>query len=101
MEESEGFEEELINKERDKRRDEIRALLKLRCGNLEKDNKYWVEESRRKCIFCDIGRDNIIHYVRDCKKLNVNFKESGREEILERLWNERLDETKGTILSKL
>jgi len=29
------------------REDEVRALINLRCRNLEKNNKYWLEESRR------------------------------------------------------
>ncbi|KYN50324.1 hypothetical protein ALC62_12461, partial [Cyphomyrmex costatus] len=85
-----------------KRRDEVRALMKLRCGNLEEDNKYWLEEGKRKCIFCESGKDNISHYIRECKGLKVNFKDmGGRELILENLWNKRLNETKGRILYKL
>jgi len=31
--------------------DEVRALIKLRCGNLEQANKYWVEEKLKRCIY--------------------------------------------------
>ncbi|KYM96955.1 hypothetical protein ALC62_12371 [Cyphomyrmex costatus] len=65
-----------------KKGDEVRALMKLRCGNLEEDNKYWIEEGKRKCIFCDSGRDNILHYVRECKKIKVNFKDMGGKEFI-------------------
>ncbi|KYQ58106.1 hypothetical protein ALC60_02913 [Trachymyrmex zeteki] len=87
---------------KDWKRDEVRALMKLRCGNLEEDNKYWIEE-RRKCIFYGEGRDNITHYAMECKGIKINFKDLGREdnEILERLWDENLDETKGAMISKL
>jgi len=39
-----------------KRGKEMRVLFKLRCGNLEEDNKYWVEERIRKSIFCGKGK---------------------------------------------
>jgi len=38
------------NLEEGKRGEEMRALFKLRCGNLEEGNKYWIEEHRKKCI---------------------------------------------------
>jgi len=50
-----------------KKGDEIRALIKLRCGNLEQANKYWLEEKLR-CIFCEKGMDCIEHFVKDCRK---------------------------------
>jgi len=31
----------------------VRALGRLRCGNMEEWNKYWLEEGERRCIFCD------------------------------------------------
>lgn len=34
----------------------IRALIRLICGNMEEHNKYWLEEEKRKCIFCEEGR---------------------------------------------
>lgn len=45
----------------------IGALTKLRCGNMEEDNKYWIEEKERGCLFCGKGRDRIKHFVRDCR----------------------------------
>jgi len=44
--------------------DKIRALVKLRCGNLKNTNKYWLEEMLRECVFCGIGEDSMEHYVR-------------------------------------
>jgi len=29
----------------------VRALVRLRCGNLEEWNKYWLEENKRLCSF--------------------------------------------------
>lgn len=46
--------------------DEIRALIKIRCGNLEDNNKYWLGDECKACKFCNIGRDNIEHFVMEC-----------------------------------
>ena len=51
-----------------KRRDEIRALFKLRCGNLEEKNKYLLEIEERGCLFCGESEDNLKHYIKQCKK---------------------------------
>lgn len=39
------------------RGDEIRAKMKLKCGNLEQVNKYWLEEIHWSCIFCEKDRN--------------------------------------------
>ncbi|XP_077277120.1 uncharacterized protein LOC143905535 [Temnothorax americanus] len=46
--------------------DSIRALLNLRCGNLELSNRYWLEEEKCMCIFCNEGKDSMKHYVEEC-----------------------------------
>lgn len=46
----------------------IRALIKLRCGNLEEVNKYWLEEGSKRCIFCGEGTDCMEHYIEKCKR---------------------------------
>lgn len=43
------------------------ALGRIRCGNMEEENKYWLEEKDWKCVFCEQGRDNLNHFVRHCK----------------------------------
>lgn len=48
--------------------DRIRALVKLRCGNMEGINKYWLEHRLLRCIFCGTGRDCIKHYVYEYSK---------------------------------
>jgi len=40
-----------------KRRDEIRALFKLRSGNLEEKNKYWLGIEEGGCLFCGASED--------------------------------------------
>lgn len=32
-------------------------LIKLRRGNLEEDNKYWLEKEKQKCVFCKKEKD--------------------------------------------
>lgn len=85
------------------RGDEVRALVKLRCGNLEWENKYWLEEKDRRCLFCEQGKDSIDHYVRECQETKEWFVEMGKDEKerVNRIRSEILDETKGRILKKL
>ena len=67
---------------------EMRALFKLKCGNLEEGNKYWVEEHTRKCIFCGKGKDNLKYYVEECSEIRERFTKLGKdkEEILRKLY---------------
>ena len=83
-----------------KRGEEVRALFKLRYGNLEEGNKYWVEEHRKKCIFCGKGKDNLKHYVEECSEIRERFIKLGKdkEKILRKLCDEVLDE--GEIIRK-
>lgn len=39
----------------------IRALIRLRCGNMEENNKYWMKEDCKICVFCKTGHDSIKH----------------------------------------
>lgn len=48
--------------------DEVRGLVRLRCGNMEEVNRYWKEEKDWKCIFCRRGEDNLKHFVEECEK---------------------------------
>lgn len=41
--------EETIGKKRGER---IRALMRVRCGSMEEDNKYWLGREKRICVFC-------------------------------------------------
>ncbi|KYM93610.1 hypothetical protein ALC62_15968 [Cyphomyrmex costatus] len=89
-----------------KRGDVVRALAKLRCGNLGEANKYWLEEGEEKrCIFCKkkVGIIGIEHYVRECEEMEERFNVLGEDKgrILERLWSEELDETKGKVIRNL
>jgi len=58
-----------------KRRDEIRALFKLRSGNLEEKNKYWPGIEKGGCLFCGASEDfNFEHYVKECEETRVILK---------------------------
>jgi len=47
------------NLEETNRRDEVRALIKLRCSNLEMANKYWIEKDNGGVYFAK--RKNIVY----------------------------------------
>jgi len=81
----------------------VRALVRLRCGNLEEWNKYWLEENKRLCSFCGKGKDNMEHFIRECEETSEWFREVGenRDEIWKRVWSEDLDERKGEVLVRL
>lgn len=53
----------------------IKALIRIRCGNMEEYNKYELEEDRKVCVFCRIGKDNIKHYIEECEDVKGWFKE--------------------------
>lgn len=49
----------------------VRALIRLRCGNMEEDNKYWLAMDKRACMFCGEGRDNFKHFIRECRVAKI------------------------------
>jgi len=51
----------------------VRALARLRCGNMEEWNKYLLEEGERRCSFCDKDRDYFKHYIDECKEIKDLF----------------------------
>jgi len=85
------------------RGEEVRALVKLRCGNLESANKYWLGEEEWKCVLCRKGRECMEHFVEECEFTKEWFIELGKDkdEILKKLWDEELNNSKGRILRKL
>jgi len=83
--------------------EEIRILVRLRCGNLENANKYWREEEVGRCVFCKKEKDTLEHYVGSCEETKGWFKELGdtEEEILGKVRGEDLEWSKGKVLRKL
>jgi len=74
----------------------IRALIRVRCGNLGEWNKYWIEERKRKYNFCNKGRDELWHYIENCKVMVDWFRKLGRnkEQIWKKIWSKDLNEGK-------
>lgn len=54
-------------------------MMKMRCGNMEEENKYWRAEAQKECIFCGKEGDNMEHYVYTCAKLNDLFVDLGND----------------------
>jgi len=81
----------------------VRALAKLRCENMEEWNKYWLEEGKRKCSFCGEGKDDMCHFIRNCKEVKEWFRVLGdnEEEIWRRVWDDELDGEKSNLLVKI
>jgi len=81
----------------------IKALVRLRCGNMEESNKYWLSEEKRVCVWCEQGQDNMEHYVKECVCIKDWFNELGKndEDRIRRIWNEELDGLKGYVLRKV
>ncbi|KYN01668.1 hypothetical protein ALC62_07497 [Cyphomyrmex costatus] len=97
---------EKVNLQELQRGDEIMALVKLRCGNLEEANKFWKREKEDRemmCVFCGDGKDDLEYYVKFCEKVRGWFQELGEnsDEIIKIFRDENLDETKGKIISRL
>lgn len=106
LEEERGTKEDYLSKEnviQIRNGDGIRALFNIRCGNIEGDNKYWLKEEERNCVFCKEGRDNLKHFIGDCQVTKEWFKDIGKdtEERLSRIYDNRLDEVKEKIIIKV
>lgn len=57
----------------------LRALLSLRCGNMERENRHWIKEDEYKiCLFCEEGLDNIKHYVEEYIEVKEWFISVGK-----------------------
>lgn len=74
-------------------------MLRLRCGNLEEDNKYWLEEEKRKRVFCGVGKDNMRHFIRRCEMMKGWFKWLGlnEKERYRGLWRGEIEGEKGMV----
>lgn len=77
--------------------------MRTRRGNMEEENKYWLEESKRKYTFCGLRPDNLEHYVRECKEVKEWFTKLGNneEDRLKRIRDDTLNNKKGRTLLKL
>lgn len=49
-------------------------LARVRCGNFENANKYWLSDSERLCSLCGLDYGTFDHYLEECEKtVEVNF----------------------------
>ncbi|XP_068914676.1 uncharacterized protein F23F12.8-like [Tenebrio molitor] len=60
---------------------ERKMMAKFRCGNEERENKYWMEEEERMCRMCREERETIEHMWRGCGEMRER-EEKERGEIL-------------------
>lgn len=83
--------------------EDIKALVNLRLGNLEENNKYWLDEGVRICVFCDRGRDNLSHYVKECREISNWFEDLGgsAEERINKLRDLSMEDGKRVVVMKL
>lgn len=44
-------------------------IARIRCGNEENRNKYWLNEEERKCDLCGIEESTLEHLTRHCNKI--------------------------------
>ncbi|KYN24322.1 hypothetical protein ALC57_04060 [Trachymyrmex cornetzi] len=81
----------------------VRGLVRLRCGNMEEGNKYWIEKEQKRCVFCGKETDCMEHYVGECQRVSSWFRELGenKEKVWKKLWSDELDSEKCKVLSKL
>jgi len=61
----------------------MRALFKLRCGNLKEGNKSWVDEHIGKIVY-SVVEEKIIysyvkHYVEECSEIREKFTKLEKE----------------------
>ena len=80
----------------------IRVLARFRCGNMEEDNKYWLSEVDRECVFCCKGKDNLNHFVEECEITRSWFVTLGRNrrERIDKLLCDDFDDVKKKVLLK-
>jgi hypothetical protein len=77
--------------------------LRLRCGNMEEANKFWLEVEEGICKFCKEGKDNLEYYVGECEEIKGWFVKLGdsKEKRIENLCNDDLGAEKSRILCRL
>jgi hypothetical protein len=60
---------------------ERKMMARFRCGNEDRENKYWMEEEERMCRMCREERETIEHMWRGCGEMRER-EEKERGEIL-------------------
>ena len=52
---------------------EIKDKAKLRCGNMENANRYWLSEEEKKCILCGKEEGRLEHLIGQCEVSKKSF----------------------------
>lgn len=55
---------------------EIRTKARIRCGNMEEVNRYWLDEEKNRCKLCDNGEGKKEHYMIECETTRGWFEET-------------------------
>ncbi|KAK1131939.1 hypothetical protein K0M31_016081 [Melipona bicolor] len=58
------------------------------CGNIERWNRYWEKEERRKCDICEGAPGTMEHLTRECRKMD---RKIGIEEVLSGRKDEKVE----------
>lgn len=46
----------------------VAVIARLRCGNFENVNRYWLGEKDRVCVLCEDDWGTLEHYIEECEK---------------------------------
>jgi hypothetical protein len=57
---------------------EKKMMARFRCGNEERENKYWAEGEERRCRMCYEERETIEHMWSGCGEMREGGKGTGR-----------------------
>ncbi|XP_053990557.1 uncharacterized protein LOC128882816 [Hylaeus volcanicus] len=70
--------------------DNQKLIARIRCGNLEEGNRYWLKEEDRKCGLCKLEKGTLKHLIEDCQDLETG--ELKEETLVEGRADERVAE---------
>ncbi|KAH0820296.1 hypothetical protein GEV33_002495 [Tenebrio molitor] len=84
---------------RESRKERV-IIARFRCGNEERENKYWNEDRIRVCRMCGEKKETIEHMLNECVELRE--REESREEMLNEdgrgiEWMKKVEWRRGTI----
>ncbi|KAI4486887.1 hypothetical protein M0802_012238 [Mischocyttarus mexicanus] len=66
-----------------------KLIARARCGNIQENNRYWLDQEERRCTLCGAEAGALKHLIDRCQK--VKTTELKEEEILEGKKNERVE----------
>lgn len=65
----------------------MRSIARLRCGNEEEKNSYWLTEDKKKCVICKKAEGSIGHLIKDCEGIDRNGERILEKDILDESGN--------------